>query len=240
MGNGSLPQAAAIVARVPIQPLLAFHRPAPPLLLLVLALHVVLLLALANLGTWRDRAPQVAERAPLQVWLLDAFKPWPQPGAEVAKPTAPIKRQTTVLRPTATTEPTQAITVPAAEPGPAPAPAAAPDTTPALTLPAATPSPQAPPLNLALPRGASAPWRSVNPALDDRSARGPRATFEGRLARELGGDGVWVEERLGTDAVRFRRGGTCVDVERGRSDQLDAFNRNSSLKPWVVKQARPC
>ena len=236
MENGSLPQAAAIVARVPIQPLLAFKRPAPPWLLLVLALHAVLLLALANLGTWRDRAPQVAERAPLQVWLLDAFKPRSQPVADVAKRTASNPRQTPVLRPNATTEPTQAITAPAAEAGPAPAP----DSSPALTLPAPTPSPQTPPLNLALPRGASAPWRSVNPALDDRSARGPRATFEGRLARELGGDGVWVEERLGTDAVRFRRGGTCVDVERGRSDQLDAFNRNSSLKPWVVKQARPC
>lgn len=84
---------------------------------------------------------------------------------------------------------------------------------------------QAQPLNLILPRSASAPWQLPrNAALDDPRSNTARATFDSRLRNAMGGDGAWVEERLDNDRVRFRRGSECVEMTRSRAGQLDPAN----------------
>lgn len=195
----------------------------------VLVLHVLLGLALLRLGVWQDRHPATPARAPLVVTLWFAPIPAPTPSA------APALRARTPAPPRAATAPAAAYIAPDAAPAPAPA---APGITVA-PMPAASAPP--PPLDLRLPRAAAAAaTRSRNPALDDPRANTPRASFEQKLRDAMGGDGTWVEERLDDDRVTFRRGRTCVDVERSRVDQLDPFNRAASAKPWVAKQARPC
>jgi hypothetical protein len=245
--NASVPHAAPILARVPHA---ALHRRSSSqfVVLGVLALHALLLLGMANLGVWRDRGARTLERPPLQVWLLNKLQAAtatstttaPTAAAVQAKPGPPPAPRATTLAPLPkqpASEP-QAITVPALPAETLTAPAtregtAAPESAPGAAEPR--------PLNLSLPRGASAPWRSGrNAALDDSSARSARATFEGRFARETGGEGTWVEERIDTDRIRFRRGGTCVDMERSRAGTLDPFNNAYSAKPWVAKQPREC
>jgi len=80
------------------------------------------------------------------------------------------------------------------------------------------------PLNLALPRGASAPWRGRNPALDDPRSNTPRATLETRLAEALGGTDQITEERLDDGRLRLRRGNSCVVVHPNRAERLDPWN----------------
>jgi hypothetical protein len=95
-------------------------------------------------------------------------------------------------------------------------------------------------LNLALPTGASAPWRQRNPVLDDMRGRSARASFESQLVGAMGGDGRWAEERIDNDRIRFRRGNTCVDMERSRSERIDPFNSSYSPKPWLAGKPSPC
>ena len=207
------------------------HRPG--LLLGVLALHLLLLGLLASLGAWRDRGAAVPD-VPTLLWLRSQpAAPRSAPGSADAPrigraPRLPARQPPPRSSEGSPPEP-QAITLPSTAANAATTP---PDPAPR----AATP----PALNLDLPRGASAPWRVGHPALDDRHAQTPRATFESRLAAALGGDGTWVEERIDNDRIRFRRGDTCVDVERSLVGRLEPFNNSFSPKPWLAKQPRHC
>ena len=92
-------------------------------------------------------------------------------------------------------------------------------------------------LNLALPRGASAPWRERNPALDDPRSSTRRPTgVENLTARVLGGDpnGPISEEPMADGSVRLRRGRACVIVRPNRSQAIDPYNSSYSPKPRVV------
>ncbi|HQC96195.1 MAG TPA: hypothetical protein PK306_10850 [Aquabacterium sp.] len=93
-----------------------------------------------------------------------------------------------------------------------------------------------PPLNLALPRGAVAPWRGRNPALDDAHSNTPRSTLEARMAKELGGPDHIVEERLGDGSVRFRRGDACVVVRPNQAERLDPWNASVLPKARGVEK----
>lgn len=84
-----------------------------------------------------------------------------------------------------------------------------------------------------------ATWRTRLPALDDPRANTARASFESRLATALAGGG-WVEARLDPDHIRFRRGDTCVTVERSRNDALDPFNRSTFVRPWIAGPPDKC
>lgn len=204
-------------------------RPGARVAAVVLALHTLLGGALLRLGVWQDRHPVTPPRAPLVVTLLDTPRLAPTPAA-----TLPLRPRTPAA-PRASAAPAAAFIAPDAPQAAAPA-------APTLTVaPAPAASAPPPPLDLRLPRSAAATaQRGRNPALDDPRANTPRATFEQRLRDAMGGDGTWVEERLDDDRVTFRRGRTCVDVERSRADQLDPFNRAAAAKPWVAKQPRPC
>jgi hypothetical protein len=222
------------------KPALRLPRYAAPTLLFVAALHVLLAALLASLGVWRDRVPGTAAPPPLTVWLLRAFERAPAQVAPAISPSSPARP----LRPSSPkpAAAVQAIMLPA-NPGSMAAEPAAPGAAPAVPG-AATGSTAAvdtaTPLNLALPRGASAPWRQRNPVLDDTRGRSARATFESMLADAMGGDGRWVEERIDNDRVRFRRGNTCVEMERSRSARIDSFNSSFSPKPWLAGKPSRC
>ena len=88
------------------------------------------------------------------------------------------------------------------------------------------------PLNLALPRGASAPWRVRSPVLDDERANSnaaARQTIEARIAAALGGSDHVTEERLDDGRLRLRRGSQCVIAHPNRAERIDPFN--SSVLP---------
>ena len=88
-------------------------------------------------------------------------------------------------------------------------------------------------LNLSLPRGASAPWRPRNPALDDPRSNTARLTMEQKLANAMDGDGSWQMERLDNDRIRYRRGDECLLVTRSRAGQLELGN-GAFRNAWMV------
>jgi hypothetical protein len=89
-------------------------------------------------------------------------------------------------------------------------------------------------------RRASAPWATRNPALDDSRANTPRATFESKLRLAMGGSGEWEEERVDGDRVRFRRGSSCINLQRSRVATLNPFNQAAGPTPWLVSEPKPC
>ena len=200
----------------------------------VLALHVLGLAGLLQLGVWRDRTPAAPAPAPLTVRLIQALTlERPAPAPTLAADRAPPPRLPDVAR---TAGPAaEAITLPAQAPAPTPL-----ATTPPPVAAAPPTAPSAAPLDLRLPRGASAPWRARSPALDDARANSARASFEARLQGAMGGDGRWVEERIDADRVRFRRGDTCIDMKRSQAERLDPWNQTNSPKPWVTAGPERC
>lgn len=203
----------------------------------VLALHVLGLAGLLQLGVWRDRTPAAPAPAPLTVRLIQALtleRPAPAPtlAADRAPPLRPAPPR---LRDIA--REAEAITLPAPAPAPTPAPLA---TTPPPVAAAPPTAASAATLDLRLPRAASAPWRARSPALDDARSNSARASFEARLQGAMGGDGRWVEERIDADRVRFRRGDTCIDMKRSQAERLDPWNQSNSPKPWVTAGPERC
>lgn len=211
----------ALVSRTPLQSMARATG------LGVVLLHLVLAGLLWRMPAWGDRLAAVPAQQPLLVRLWWAPPPPPPatPPLRVDGPRVPSPKQPANPRPT---EP-QAITDPgaAAVGAVTEAPAAA---ATASALPSGPTQPA--PLNLTLPRAASAPWRQRNPALDDPRANTARQTMEQKLANAMGGDGSWVMERVDLNTIRYRRGNECVQLIRSRAGQLElgggAF-RNSWL-----------
>lgn len=134
-----------------------------PAWVLVGLLHLALLLSLWQLPVWADRIGTPARQPPLVLTL------WPQVREPTSAPPpaskpAPAPR----IAPLPLRKEPEAITLPSE-----PAVAAPSDTETGPRPERSTPGPAtatAPPapLNLTLPRGASAPWRQRNPALRGR------------------------------------------------------------------------
>ncbi|RVU46547.1 hypothetical protein [Rubrivivax rivuli] len=209
-------------------------RPAS-LALLVLALHALLLAGAWRLQAWQDRGPAVPAQAPLIVWLPGAPRPASPAAKPPEQPQAARAQRAPATLPRAPREP-QAITLPASPAGPGPDTVAAPPVSAAPVMPTPTPpaAGPAPPLNLALPRGASAPWRGRNPALDDPRSNTPPLTLESRIAKALGGvDGI-QEFRLEDGSVRFKRGNSCVIARPNRASALDPFNASAQIRPRLL------
>lgn len=210
-------------------------RQSPATIVVVLALHLVVMAGALRLGVWPERtAPK--SLPPLAVQLIWQRLTALAPPAEKAQP------QT--VRPKRTTRPAQPDRL-----APAITPAAAGPTLQAITLPAATPtdpagpataSASAPPLNLALPRGASAPWRQRSQALDDPRSNTPKLTMEQKLAMAMGGVGNWVEEIIDADHRRMRRGNLCVYLQRPAAAQLDPFHPANRNLPWQASGPTRC
>ncbi|MBA4177181.1 MAG: hypothetical protein C0505_11570 [Leptothrix sp. (in: Bacteria)] len=188
-----------------------------------MALHVLGLAAALRLGAWQDRSPPPRAQAPLLVWLQ-------APPALAAAPGRPPPAHQATARPQAT--PAAARQRPAPQAITLPSPSAANDVQAAAGAASAA-EPVAPasaraagqaPLNLTLPRGASAPWRQRHPGLDDTRANTARATLDSRIAAALGGSDRITEERLSDGRMRFRRGNDCVVVHPSRAQGLEPWN----------------
>ncbi len=193
-------------------------------MLLVLGLHGLLLLAALQLTVWRDRVPRQGAAPTLTVRLLplppaaaDAARSLPSRDRAARAQDAPLQVRTLPARVSQPQPITQPITPAIAQPILQPTQPAAPlaDTPPAAAL------------NLHLPRGASAPWRTRNPVLDDERANtnpAARQTLEARIAAALGGSDQITEERLDDGRIRLRRGNQCVVSHPNRAERLDPFN----------------
>lgn len=104
----------------------------------------------------------------------------------------------------------------------------------ARSLSEAVPAPpsSAPALDLTLSRkaltslgppgfAAQSPFHGRLPATVERAIAGAAAT-----------SGPWTEERIDNDHVRFRRGNTCVMMERPQAATIDPFSDASRRIPW--------
>lgn len=223
-----------------------------PAAVAVAMLHVVVFALLWTMKAPQERQGPALERTSTMVWLktpadppqrelLPSVAPSPRPdrpapkpreGANLgapsgAPPTARVALEERELQ--GITPPDQAARAQAA------GPAASGASQPATGAPAArTVAP--PPLNLQLPRGASAPWRQRSPALEDSRVLSPAQTLEHRLGQALAGNGPWQTERLDNDRLRLRRGAECVMVVRSRAGQLD-LGGGAFRDTWL---AGPC
>lgn len=219
---------------------------------LVVLLHAGVFVLLWTMAAPLDRqAPAFAGTSPI-VWLKTAADPpqrellppvAPPPGprrpaprpwenADHSAPSRapqPARVAVEALEVQAITPPGQAARDAAA--GPAASGASQPVTG---AVAARTVTPQ--PLNLQLPRGASAPWRQRNPALADARVLTAAPTLESRLVQAMGGDGRWQTERLDNDRLRLRRGAECVMMVRSRASQL-GLGGGASSDTW---QVGPC
>jgi hypothetical protein len=210
--------------------------------LLVLGLHLLGIGLSLRLGAWADRTPP-PQQAPLAVHLIQ-LPALPLPAVPEAAANKAQRRDAPRPRPLLPAAPRQrpddalqAITWPEVPNQPMAAAASAPE----AGTPAAVATAPRPALNLALPRGASAPWRAArNPALDDPRSNLGKLTLEQKLADAMGGDGQWVEEPIDADHRRLKRGNTCIDLQRPRAAQLDPFNPAYRALPWVAGQPRRC
>jgi hypothetical protein len=211
--------------------------------LLVAALHGLLFLGLWRLPGWQVDAPTPPEPAAVIVWLPGAPQPrvLPPSAAPPASP-RPTPRPALAKRPlpppVAATAPALAV-VEAVARRPA-EPAAKPQAT---TLPtpareaAADPAPPGTaPLNLELPRGAAAPWRGPNAALEQARQTGSRMTLEDRIAQVLGGSDQVIETRLADGSVRLQRGPHCVIASPSLAGETDPFNASSRMRPRVIRR----
>jgi hypothetical protein len=195
--------------------------------LLVVAFHALLLLGLWRLPVWQGHDPTPPEPAAVIVWLPGA--PLPRVSRPPATPVAPPQPPARAARP-----------LPAPVAATAPAPAAQPQ---AITLPtpgredAADPVPPAvAPLNLELPRGAAAPWRGPNAALEQARPTGGRMTLEDRIAQVLGGSDQIIETRMADGSVRLQRGPHCVIARPSLAGETDPFNASSRMRPRVIRR----
>lgn len=205
-------------------------RQRPATVALVLGLHLVLLVGALRLGVWPERTAP-SSRPPLTVQLIWQRLTSPTPPAQPPRPEVQAVPQTRAARtvqqdrPATTNTPAiadpalQAITLPAAAPS-----------EPATTAATAASAPA--PLNLALPRAASASWRQRSQALDDPRGNTPKLTLEQKLAMAMGGDGEWVEEVIDADHRRLRRGTMCIYMQRPAAAQLDPFHQANRNLPW--------
>lgn len=204
---------------------------------LVLAVHVLFVMAPAGRGGARAPSAELARQQPLQplqplqVRLVD-LSLWRRQPEVAAPPRTQPARETPRRPPRALPADTPAAAGPEA-----PAPAAV---QPAPGEAARTQSAAPPSLNLDLPLSASAPWRQTNPAVDAQIGRAVPHTVESRIAEATAGTGPWTQERLGTDRVLMRRGSTCFTLERPRTAHVLPLDTPSQRSPWMASRPFRC
>ena len=105
---------------------------------------------------------------------------------------------------------------------------------------AETQGPSAPALNLELSRKdmLSAAPRSFAEQSPFRG-RLPK-TVERQIASAAAETGPWTEERVDNDRIRFRRGNTCVVLQRPRAASIDPFSEAAGRIPWRSSGPQDC
>lgn len=199
----------------------------------MLALHALLLLGLWQMQAGLQRIPAQAVVVPLIVWLPGATPAAPATAPERAALADPARNGPPPRRSNAAAlAGPPAFALPAAEIGPA-VPQASPVPGPTLAPPKPS-TPASAPLNLALPRGASAPWRGLNPALTDPRSNTPPPTVESGIAQALGGADQIEQFVMADGSVRFKRGNSCVIARPNRAGALDPFNASAQIRPRLL------
>ena len=104
---------------------------------------------------------------------------------------------------------------------------------------AVAPTPGASALNLTL--SPKALKSLATPRLAEQSPFHGRlpATIERQIASAAAESGPWTEEILDHDHVRYRRGNTCVLIERPYAAKIDPFSDSMQSLPWI-EQTYPC
>nr|WP_295773870.1 hypothetical protein [Rhodoferax sp.] len=65
-------------------------------------------------------------------------------------------------------------------------------------------------------------------------------TVERQIANAAAATGPWTEERMDNDHIRFRRGNTCIVMERPRAAAIDPMNEAAGRLPWRRSSAEEC
>jgi hypothetical protein len=67
-------------------------------------------------------------------------------------------------------------------------------------------------------------------------------TAEQHIANTLAayGNGPWVEERLDSEHVRFRRGDRCITYTRSQAAALFPFDEAAQHTPWSSSDMQAC
>ena len=65
-------------------------------------------------------------------------------------------------------------------------------------------------------------------------------TVERQIATAAAEAGPWTEERIDYDHIRFRRGNTCVTLQRPRAASIDPFSEAASRIPLRASGAEVC
>ena len=164
----------------------------------------------------------------------------PQPESKRPPSTAPtLASLSQAATPPLAAEPAPAAISPNPQTGPAspsPQPSSAATAAPlAAVAPAASK-----PLNLSLSREA---MRAL-PAASAPLLPPPRLplTAEQQIANTLVayGNGPWVEERLDSEHVRFRRGDRCITYTRSQTAALFPFDAAAQRTPWISSGMQAC
>jgi hypothetical protein len=66
------------------------------------------------------------------------------------------------------------------------------------------------------------------------------ATVEQQVSLAFSERGPWTEERVDINHIRFRRGNTCIMMERSQAAQLFPFEESASRIPWRAGEPKPC
>jgi len=65
-------------------------------------------------------------------------------------------------------------------------------------------------------------------------------TVERQVASAAAETGPWTEERIDNDRIRFRRGNTCVMVQRPRAAIIDPLSEAAASIPWRGSKPEVC
>ena len=202
--------------------------------LVVLGLHLAGFLAWWTVGQHNMRLVRTSARLPsISVWLPEPARP----AAEQPR-RPPIQQDPTdatrprdANKPADPTHPAELATAPASNGATLPVEASGPVEAPATSHPA---------LNLNLSRKdilSNAP-RSFAEQSPFRG-RLPK-TVERQIASAAAETGPWTEERIDNDRIRFRRGNTCVMMQRPRAASIDPLNEASARMPWRRSEPEEC
>ncbi len=98
-----------------------------------------------------------------------------------------------------------------------------------------------------------APALNLNLSRKDISSTAPRSfaeqspfrgrlpkTVERQIASAAAETGPWTEERIDNDRIRFRRGNTCVTIQRPRAASIDPFSEAAGRIPWRSSKPEEC
>ena len=105
---------------------------------------------------------------------------------------------------------------------------------------ALTETPTAPALNLNLSRKAIT--SVAPPSFAEQSPFRGRlpTTVERQIASAAAETGPWTEDRIDNDHIRFRRGNTCLMLQRPRAANIDPFSDAAARIPWRASAPEHC